>query len=182
MALFSVLLVLKLDRVITWNWGYILIPFWITCIQASFVDGKWPEFKHKFEKNFLSNAEWIFPQLFPRNFVITLIIFTILMVLKLENVIAPLWSVIFIPWWTFLFLYLMVLMVLVQDTERSPINNCEWQWIQLFILVPLTLFFVLLVLFLDGVIHRLVFSFIPIFLLEFFGVFILPCLICCIFY
>lgn len=184
LCLFSVLLTLRIENVITWNWAGVFCPLWLTLLLISYVDFHFPEYRHKFRKSYNQNTFARFGDTIPRNFVLALIIFTILLVLKLELVISWSWYALFSPFWILFGIYVLLLLTFLQDIEGSTgyDTDCFLHFYHGIIAPLVFISFILLVLFLEGVVSRIVYAFIPLFFIEFFGVFILPCLIVCIWF
>jgi len=165
------------------NWAYIFIPYWFACLQFLLIDPHLPEFKHKFHTK--QQNKWKrYINVLPINSVAVLIVFGILIVLRLEGIISHDWTVVFIPMW-----YLCAISILICFTNASEMGfaehrNTEILWLG--VVVPslfgivFFLFAILMVLYLDGIIHKVVYSFIPLWIMEVVGLYVVcvaPCLL-----
>jgi len=172
--LWTILLSVKLE-VTSWsgvNWAWIFVPYWIGCFQLLLIDNDWPVYKHHFHRK--PNKFWKrYHQILPRNVILAVMLFGLIMVLLGQDVITHgNWGLYFTPFWFVFF----ILLCICCTNAQSDFEHC-WKCEHFCgaILFPFiiglifVIFLVLLVLYLQGIIHRIVYSFIPLWILELLG-------------
>eukprot|EP01119_Soliformovum_irregulare_P002916 TRINITY_DN13176_c0_g1_i1.p1 TRINITY_DN13176_c0_g1~~TRINITY_DN13176_c0_g1_i1.p1 ORF type:complete len:290 (-),score=8.39 TRINITY_DN13176_c0_g1_i1:41-880(-) len=189
--IFTALLSAKLDGgLMESGWVWIFIPVWTGLGILSVIDGDFPNWKHEFHKDVYDDTSdfrillrltytcW-------NNVLVAFAIFFIVLVLHLSELGAGIctnnWPMCFLPFWIAFFL---PLFVLFSSTIESAYDDSNWDlWLFLpvgGVVIWIFSFFLLLVLYLQGIIPLLTYAFIPVFIAQiiwFCISFCLPCIL-----
>jgi len=187
-SIWTVLLAIKLESLngfIPWWW--IFTPLWVTLALLYLVDENWPH--HKFEFNYpMYRGSWgwnrdykyetfkAFGRILPGHTISAVIIFTILLVLDLENVYPTSWVLKFIPFW---WLLCLVWLIVFTGITLNP-SRFDYMIIYPILTVSIPMVFLLLLgLYLTGVIETyLAVVWIPFWLVEIIFLFTSFCVVC----
>jgi len=180
LTLWTILLSVKLE-VSSWNevnWAWIFVPFWTGLLQLLLVDSDWPVWKNQFHKKPRKLFKRYY-QILPRNVVIAVMLFGLIVVLLRQDIITVgNWALYFAPFW---FIYFLLLCICCVNISDSIVVSGQLGSSVVFPFIVGLLFFlflILLVLYLQGIVHLIVYSFIPLWILEILGV-IGSCTLCC---
>jgi len=185
--LFFILLALKVQKV---NgdfiyWALVFIPLWIGLALLLVIDETWGgdyriyeyeadySYRSYYGKNYLRGINVL-----PHNVLVFVVVFTILLVLKLDGVVTRSWAIIFMPLW---FIDLLVLVLFLSTILDAYINwSYDIYWITLGF-IPILASEIVLVLKLDTIIAtQWAIVFIPFWFSAFIAL-IGSCIWCCCF-
>jgi len=169
-VLFSALLSVKLDSPDSaMSWYGVFVPFWVGLSFFLLVDEGWPEYEHTFSTgSYKTSSEATFErylEVFPKQFLISFGIFGILHSMDLENDVHFSWPIRFLP---FLLVTGLFLLSVLSNLMFSKGDLFFDVLIPFLIAIPFIVFEILLLLYLEGLIHSFAVVNIPLFLCDIF--------------
>jgi len=162
--LFMIFLILRLDKHVSWNWLFVFIPLWIFILSyLILVFAVFYLLYFEIRRHTLEGTAWLI------SIGVLFLLFSILLALKVQKINGDFiyWALVFIPLWIGLALLLVIDETWGGDYRtyeyeadyryRSAYGNSYWRGVNVLpqnVLVCVTIFTILLVLKLDGVITR----------------------------